>query len=689
VKSRFAVLILLVAGLVAPGLDAISAHASLGISSSPHANLSDTQGTPNPGPDPTEAVALLWSIPGNDGEIDIQEIADGKIFYSSDDYLHAIDAATGEQLWIIQSDYLNRFEIVDGTIYATSLADSSGTVYAIDAATGQMRWTFPVDGDYFYPTIAGDLVYIEAHGAGQLYAVDAATGALQWSVSGGWWLVDDVFYVGSDGMIFAIEGATGQQLWTAPADRESHFDVDSDLVYISERDSGRLSTLDTATGQLSWTASIGGRASLKGVTDDVVYVRGQDGDLFAIDKASGQQRWVAPVDVDESGDYSIRIVDDMVYIQHGHLYAIDATTGQQLWTSTIGGDYNSTRFVDGTIYTIHSDRTIPGSAATVTSEEAANTLSALDQATGQEQWTVPIGRGFSHIEEIVDDLVYATDGDDTLYAIDAASGDQRWNLPANYPTNLDFLADGIAYVASGDSISAIDIISGQPYWSFSASEIIDWPLDVADGAVIFATEDGTLYTLGNPAASAAKIEATATAAAASAESTAAAAMLEDAWSTYLSTDLAGAFTANVAALPGMNVISFDIGINVDTAAIPEGYDRIIAFPVAISGGASATWTVLAIFPSADDASAAMANMSGGLLRSGWQSQEVDSLDHDHACLSLSTADSSQAICYMARDDTLLISHSTVPVPAPDAAVMNVVDLTNAMNDAYDEVDRPD
>jgi hypothetical protein len=85
----------------------------------------------------------------------------------------------------------------------------------------------------------------------------------------------------------------------------------------------------------------------------------------------------------------------------------------------------------------------------------------------------------------------------------------------------------------------------------------------------------------------------------------------------------------------------------------------------------------------------MTNMSGGLLRSGWQSAEVDGLDHDHACVSLAQSESSEATCYLTRDDALIISHSKVPVPTPDAALMNVVDLANALNDAYNQVDRPD
>ncbi len=44
---------------------------------------------------------------------------------------------------------------------------------------------------------------------------------------------------------------------------------------------------------------------------------------------------------------------------------------------------------------------------------------------------------------------------------------------------------------------------------------------------------------------------------------------------------------------------------------------------------------------------------------------------------------------MTRDDALIVSYSTIGLPNPDAALMNAIDLANAMNDAYDQVDRPE
>ena len=75
-------------------------------------------------------------------------------------------------------------------------------------------------------------------------------------------------------------------------------------------------------------------------------------------------------------------------------------------------------------------------------------------------------------------------------------------------------------------------------------------------------------------------------------------------------------------------------------------------------------------------------------RAGWQKQDVEGIDHDHTCLTLVQSGQSQAVCYVLRDDAVIVTSSGLPLEAPDAVLMNAIDLAIFANEVYDEVARP-
>lgn len=101
------------------------------------------------------------------------------------------------------------------------------------------------------------------------------------------------------------------------------------------------------------------------------------------------------------------------------------------------------------------------------------------------------------------------------------------------------------------------------------------------------------------------------------------------------------------------------------------------------------------FGSEDAAKTAFTEVSNGLTRTGWQSQEGKGVDHDHTCATVVVQAPSllmtptAGLCGVIRDNVILIGANVLPVEAPEAALQNAVDLAQLMNDAYDEVDRPD
>jgi outer membrane protein assembly factor BamB len=158
----------------------------------------------------------------------------GKTVYvgAGDGALHALDAATGIDRWESLPDLANyvasepRF-FSDVIVFATQFG---GGIVALDAATGELRWNYPPDmreemlAPAVIPAPAGDVVYVT--GALDLAALDATTGVEQWCVTldspASWSLVgDEVIYAGTDdaGMIALLAHPVAGTLDATPAGR--------------------------------------------------------------------------------------------------------------------------------------------------------------------------------------------------------------------------------------------------------------------------------------------------------------------------------------------------------------------------------------------------------------------------------------------------------------------------------------
>jgi outer membrane protein assembly factor BamB len=92
---------------------------------------------------------------------------------SSDQYIYALDAATGAQRWRFQTGdrIVSAPTVTNGVVYVAS-TESDHHVYALDAKTGALRWRYEISGPYFAPVAANGLAYV-ASSDGFLYALNA------------------------------------------------------------------------------------------------------------------------------------------------------------------------------------------------------------------------------------------------------------------------------------------------------------------------------------------------------------------------------------------------------------------------------------------------------------------------------------------------------------------------------------
>ncbi|HUO32579.1 MAG TPA: PQQ-binding-like beta-propeller repeat protein [Bryobacteraceae bacterium] len=158
--------------------------------------------------------------------------------------VYAFNAATGEQLWIADTGYeiYAAPAVANGVVY---VASTDYNLYAFNAETGQPIWKQNL-GDVIYasPAVANGVVYVNSN---KLYAFDAITGQAVWTqaaVDGDSSpaVANGVVYVKSaDDNIYALDAATGLQLWSAAIDSASEADsspaVANGIVYIPAADS--------------------------------------------------------------------------------------------------------------------------------------------------------------------------------------------------------------------------------------------------------------------------------------------------------------------------------------------------------------------------------------------------------------------------------------------------------------------
>ena len=219
----------------------------------------------------------------------------------------------------------------DGKLY---LISTDGKVEALDAATGKTLWK--------QSTRVGDGIWPFKHkkpGPDARYAGGPA-------VSG------NLLVVGTlDGHVYAMDAATGKQLWSAEVDDEviSPPAIDAGVVY-ARTNSGNVYAFDANSGERKWVydqanvplLSLRGNGPLL-AAHGVVMFGSDDGNVVSLRSDTGAIQWKLPItkglgrtDIQKlnDADDSLQLDGNILYATayHGELAAIDAQQGQLAWT---------------------------------------------------------------------------------------------------------------------------------------------------------------------------------------------------------------------------------------------------------------------------------------------------------------------------------------------------------------------
>ena len=218
-------------------------------------------------------------------------VADGVLYAPGDSgELYAMDAATGELAWTFDAGLGAELPptVVEGVAYLTAV----NTAHALDAATGAELWSFGTDRlpARNFPALVADGTYYFSPDQ-YLYALDTVTGEPFWSFEADA-MIDTAPVVGN-GMVFvrsesgrfhALDVATGQLVWTWDTpDVAMASPAVVDGVLYAESDDGNLRALVAATGEELWSFQRGyfdGVPSYA-VADGMIFLGSLDGAVYA------------------------------------------------------------------------------------------------------------------------------------------------------------------------------------------------------------------------------------------------------------------------------------------------------------------------------------------------------------------------------------------------------------------------
>jgi len=232
---------------------------------------------------------------------------------------------------------------------------SSSSVNAINRATGKRVWYFTPPGEYTYEDI------FNANGVSALK------------------LDGNVLYFGGyQKMLFALDAATGKELWRYSTERSAleSIETDAQRVYIG-----------------TWRT------------------------VFAINKKDGTLAWRMDLpDEEKEGQFNpLKLANGTVYVVSGKaVYALDARTGKEVWTYQPIGDgirsnSSSPMFVYSVASVIHKGQIIVQEYVK-DGERHSPYLTGIDLKTGTPQWRYKPRYLYPAMTVTPDDKILLTSG---------------------------------------------------------------------------------------------------------------------------------------------------------------------------------------------------------------------------------------------------------------------------------------
>lgn len=307
-------------------------------------------------------------------------------------------------------------------------------------------------------------------------------------------------YIGDlDGTFHAIALDTGETRWTFktdvgfPAAAAVSTDTAVPLVVVGDAE-GIVRAIDRETGHVRWEyrteAEISGGPTIMASDDGPrVLVGSQDATLACLRLVDGMAVWRH--EITDQIRCSPTVAEGVVFVAgcDGNLHVINATTGNESAAVPIDGP-------TGTTPAAHDGRVFFGTEGGI--------FYGIDVAPAEEAWRTATGvkgRAYRSSAAIAGDLAIVGSRGRAIEAFSQTDGSQRWRHPMRGRVDASPL---VVHVGDGDReaivvgdsagrIVAVDAASGIPIWEFDAGGDFVGGAAVADGRVVLAGGDGTIW----------------------------------------------------------------------------------------------------------------------------------------------------------------------------------------------------
>lgn len=281
------------------------------------------------------ARKFLWLYHTEAGIASTPAVADGKIYFlSRDGFFYALEQATGKRLWRFATKGEGRFAAVGG--------------YGLPVEMGPVPdpWDFYLSS----PVVHNGKVYFGSTDK-NFYALNTATGEQVWSFAADEAIHSSpvinngkIFFGTWGSKLFALNVETGSELWhyqggTDPANFAMQGITaapvaDNNNVYVGARD-GFVYAIRQSDGKLVWRYDAAKSWILASAALDEknVYIATSDTGLFlALDKKTGLEKYRADTRL---WTYATPLLVQNRYAfvgtMAGELYGFDKNTGKKIW----------------------------------------------------------------------------------------------------------------------------------------------------------------------------------------------------------------------------------------------------------------------------------------------------------------------------------------------------------------------
>jgi outer membrane protein assembly factor BamB len=309
--------------------------------------------------------ALLWQSSTSHTVIGTPYVYSGSVFASDTSTLVSChDVMTGMVVWETGEAVAASCPVeVNYAHHLVFTGDNNGVLHAVGIDDGTERWTFQATAPIFAaPSAYVDRLFIPSSD-GIIYAVASATGQQSWrspatgNMSG---LYDSpamagthVYFGGWDNNLHAVDTTTGQPVWTYEASDKVNggISVDAAAVYVGT-DANEVVAVKQADGTQLWSYPMRGIVTDAPLLDSgFAYFGSVAGDFVCVAVATGapvwQQSFSAPIASRPA------IADGVVYFNTyaGMLYAVDAATGATIATYNLGAQASGSPIaLSGVVY---------------------------------------------------------------------------------------------------------------------------------------------------------------------------------------------------------------------------------------------------------------------------------------------------------------------------------------------------